>query len=486
MQYLKIRNRGATPRGALEFIGFTTKRDSDDPDTVGVKGSGAKLAAIAAMRRNILLWVTSVDTQGSYSITHKTRAEHIGGRIVRRIVYTYASGAEVYTNLLEDSFHDWDKPVGDDPNSCYPILREFIANAYDADREFTISVVDDQSPDFVAAREDETIVYIEYSPEFEAVLQEPSRYFKFLAKVKPLFTLPGVGDIYPKSDPKLTRMFVRGVLRRCSEVSPSAFDYSIQDRSAVSEEGLLRIDTMKLFPQLAKLVCSLDDVELAKAIIVSALAGGSPAEGAILCWAGGMEPSEKAKAAFKRAWKAHFGDTAIIGGASPEADLLAKTRGLTVVPVSFDLVRMFLQKCGIPSAQSLVMIDTNETVDVPVGELPPELQERATRAWNTYLKQFPDAKQLPFSFFRAPKKARCSIGGHSGAGFTGVWLNVERLEDDFREVLSTIVHEHRHCRTKKPDNDFGFWNPTDGDVADAIIRAEKLDPETGEQLPKKT
>lgn len=467
-------------------MGFTTKRESDDPDTVGVKGSGAKLAAIAALRRNILLWVTSVDDQGSYTLSHKTREERIGGRIVRRIVYTYASGAEVYTNLLEDSFHDWDKPVGDDPNSYYAILREFMANAYDADREFTISVVDDQSPDFVAAREDETIVYIAHLPEFEAVLKEPSRYFKFITEVKPLFSLPGVGDIYPKSDPEHARFFVRGVLRNCT-TTPSAFDYSIQDRSAVSEEGLLRMDTGAMYKQLALLAAALDDAEVAKAIIVSALGENSPVEATILAYAGSRnEPTALAKAAFKTAWTEVFGETAVIGGTSLEADSLANARKWRIVPVPASGVKTFLKKCGIVCAEESVTVPEDAVREVVFDALPRKLQKRATRVWNTYLKQFPDAKQLPLRFFRATGKAWCSIRGHSGAGSTGVWLNVDLLTDDFREVLSTIVHEHRHCRTKKPDTDFGFWNPTDGVIADVIIRAEGLDPKTGEPLPDKT
>lgn len=485
MQYLKIRNRGATPRGAFEYIGFTTKRDSDDRHTVGVKGSGAKFAAIAALRRNIPLWITSFDEQGSYTLTHKSKEERLGGQTVHRIIYSYVSGAEVYTNLLLDSFHDWDKPVGKDGNDCYPILREFVANAYDADREFTIRVVDDQSPNFVAAREGETIVYIAHRPEFEAVLNEPNRYFKFVTKVQPLFSLPGVGDIYPKSDSKRTRIFVRGVLRHCGEVSPSAFDYSIQDRSAVSEEGLLRMDTGAVYKQLALLVAALDDAEVAKAIIVSALSDNYPAEAAMLGYADGLQLAEKVKEAFRKAWGL-FGETAVVGGESLEADGYAEALGWRVIPVHASAVRGFLKKCGITCAKDLATVDKDEIVEIPLDNLPPETQALALRAWKTYLKYFPSAGQFSLHYFRMAEAVRHNVLGAAGSGWDQIKLSTAAFQRGFHQILGTLVHEHRHCRTKKLDTDFGFWKPTDDDIADVIIRAEGLDPKTGEPLAKKT
>jgi len=338
----------------------------------------------------------------------------------------------------------------------------------------------------VAAREDETIVYIAHRPEFEAVLQESNRYFKFVTKVKPLFSLPGVGDIYPKSDPQRTRIFVRGVLRHCGEISPSAFDYSIQDRSAVSEEGLLRMDTGAVYKQLSLLAAALDDAEVAKAIIRSALSDGYPVEATVLGYADSLELAEKTKLIFQQAWGECFGKTAVVGGESPEADSYVRALSRKVVPVPASAVRGFLKKCGILCSQDLATVNSGEIIEIHPENLPPETQALAARAWKTYLKYFPDAEQFSLRFCRVAETVRHTVLGFSGAGYSQIVLSTVALERGFQQVLGTLVHEHRHCRIKRPDTDFGFWRPTDDDLADVIIRAEGLDPKTGEPLPKKT
>jgi hypothetical protein len=491
VKFLKIHNRGAPSRRVFELIGYTTKRDAD-AETVGVKGSGSKFAAIAAVRRGIRLWVTSVDEKGSYAVGYSSTEEMVQGRRVHTLVYDYGS-SRISVPVLIDAFPHWDTPIGDDDNELFPILREFIANAHDADREFSVEVVEAPSPQYVAAGSGETIVYIGNQPEFEKIRNTPERYFKFWYKnSEPLFRVPGVGDIYRKSEKNFTRIFVRGVLRDCQEVS-SAYDYSLQDRSLVAEEGYLKND-IAVRRHLLALFSAVTDVKIAKEILRSALMEAYPSPLEAAAFAEVREEDKtllpEVAAAFKTAWEKLNGTNAFFAADTKILEL-AQAKGATVIFVSREGVRKWLARCGIlDAAEYFVAASLARFEDIPFERLSAEHQDFARRIRAVLLEHFPDAAEIPLRYHKTKDGSSCaSINyGHSGGDaerFKIISINVATFaaSEAFYESLRVAIHEYTHCLTQKFDTDFSFWRQFEAALARTIVRVERLDPVTGAALP---
>src|SRR5688500_14839891 len=90
MTYVKISNRGVFHRKYLEIISLSSKRErADDPAVIGNKGSGTKLAAIAALRLGLDLAISSTDDEGTYLLQFELRKVRIAGRDVRQIFFVY-------------------------------------------------------------------------------------------------------------------------------------------------------------------------------------------------------------------------------------------------------------------------------------------------------------------------------------------------------------------------------------------------------------
>lgn len=107
--YVMFQNPGETDIYALYLVGFTDK--ADDPNTIGMFGSGFKQAATAALRLGIDLVVYL----GRDKITFKTVARRVNGDDVRQLVFVWESPdgqvKELDTSLtLGYGAKDWKKP----------------------------------------------------------------------------------------------------------------------------------------------------------------------------------------------------------------------------------------------------------------------------------------------------------------------------------------------------------------------------------------
>ncbi|MCF7957844.1 MAG: hypothetical protein K9M57_05280, partial [Phycisphaerae bacterium] len=122
--YIMFQNYGSADFFALFLVGFTDK--ADDPSSIGMFGSGFKLAVTSALRLgiDIILYI------GRDKVTFRKDIRKVKGEDVEQLVFVReAPGGdkeEFQTNLtLGYGAKDWKKP--------WCVFREILANCRDAD-----------------------------------------------------------------------------------------------------------------------------------------------------------------------------------------------------------------------------------------------------------------------------------------------------------------------------------------------------------------
>lgn len=228
-------NRGGCPADAIRVVGHTTK---DGRTTVGRFGSGFAYAVALAVREGIKVKVSSEDKDGVYEMT----ATHEINNGVDEVVWMLRRRSEWLGSLLRRGarkvpsgfattlgIRDW--------SGAFPIVREVIANARDADPDGwmywrTESLLREylaQNPGPVTVVTiDDSESTIECGPCGE-VLANFDDYFRWPGP-DPVFRWGTFGAIYRKPAPGPVKLFVRGV--RCpwpgDNAPESLYDYSME------------------------------------------------------------------------------------------------------------------------------------------------------------------------------------------------------------------------------------------------------------------
>jgi hypothetical protein len=445
--YLKITNKGIVDREFLELIGATTKREQyNDSSIIGNKGSGAKFSVIPVLRLGLELVVASSDQLGSYVLKYKTEKARTGGQ---RVIFDY--GTEVHPSQFTlDALQDWDQPIGTDDKKIFKALREFICNAYDADKEFTVETVEGITP----ARKGETAVYLSMTAEIEEILKHPQRYFKFLSNEKPLFATTD-GAIYPKSD-AATRLFLQGVLVDCKSYDKSLFDYSVVDKWLLSEERIIK-DFRRFMEKVGEIIAEIDNIELALQMLAGLIKERAETEISTLYKI--QYVSTKTREVFKRAWEMIFGPKAAIAVYDTQINEDARQgMGYTIVPISSPTVQKFLRNCGVSMASDIVPKPTKKEEEKKRFEIiEPTLQQREIfeKAWSIFTSFFPQARQCPVKFYKPLDPYFDRSSGFAKVTDREVWVNAEKIVD-IESCLVTLEHETRHALTQAGDYDREF------------------------------
>ncbi len=445
--YLKIINKGTVDREFLELIGATTKREQyDDSSIIGNKGSGAKFSVIPVLRLGLEVVVSSSDQQGPYTLKYRTEPARIGGL---RVIFDY--GKEIHPSQFTlDALQDWDKPIGDDDKKIFKALREFVCNAYDADKEFRIETVEKITP----AEKGETVVYLSMTAEIEEILKYPQRYFKFLSKEEPLFATSN-GAIYPQSD-SVTRLFLQGVLVDCKQYHGSIFDYSVLDKWLLSEERIIK-DFSRFTATIGKIIAAIDNFAIALKVLDGFTSGKAEIETEALYRIEYV--NARTKEAFKKAWQMTYGEKAAIAVWDTLVNEDAKQiMGYKIVPVNDSSIRNFLQRCGIPIASDLVPKKERKEEkkkEYEIVELTTQQRAIFEKAYSIFTKFFPETKHYPIKFYKplTPYYERSS--GFAKSFSVEVWINAEQITD-IQNCLITLEHETRHIQTQASDYDRRF------------------------------
>ncbi len=492
--FITIRNKGSLNRKFIELIGFSTKRDRiDDATVIGNKGSGTKLAAVAALRLGLDVAIASTDYLGQYVLTFDVEDVDIDGTRVRQIYFNYADGEGKTTRypscMVIEAFQDWDKAIGDDDKTAFKVLREFVCNAVDEDKRFTIRFTEKPAP----APAGETAVSLRYTKEIAEIIRACPRYFKFLKvgkRSRPIVSADGLGDIYEKSDPDKTRLFVLGVLVHCSGNywERSMFDYSMHRKTLVSEERIIK-NYYEYVSEVGKLLASTVSGPLIKNVLAGIVDGTARFEEDALGRMTALAPGPLG--AWRNAVRDLFGEKlAVASGSKSIDDDCEQLFGYAVIGGGRDSFKRFLRTLGFPDAATIVPKRIDDRYDDVLFEtLDPESRTRFAEAHRIFAQHFPDRAALPVVFCRTQDAALRRIKGFAGHG-DGPMEKICIVTETptalgaMSELLIVLNHEARHCVTKAADADRRFVAQADKDMAAMMLRQAGYDRwEDGTPIP---
>ncbi|PIR66533.1 MAG: hypothetical protein COU51_03270 [Parcubacteria group bacterium CG10_big_fil_rev_8_21_14_0_10_36_14] len=454
MKYIKLTNKGTVNRLLLEVIGLGTKKSkTNNGISVGQWQSGFKLATPAALRLGIDVVASSEDTNGPYilsfeilpiSFIHENVTIESG--IIR---YVYSDGTIKDISISIDAFPEFDKPIGDDDNSAYPSLREYIANARDEDIDYKIET---NVTEICQAPRGYTVIYIEQREELLEMLDRLSiRYFKFLEEI-PLLIVPELGAIYPKSEKGKTRFFNHGYLVGCQEKDDfggSCFDYDVFGKDIVNEMRWIK-DEYSFNKRLAKLFCRIDEYDLLKTIIAFAVQNPFAYEGVVFGLVEQESISDEFKALCQRVWSDIFGKNAYLKSDNAFIDANAETMGFKSVSPGYNL-NIFLKKAGILTVKDVIR---DRLRNILFRD--PDANEKA-RIFSIIERYISRIKFYRESSAKYPVKIMKDPSGMVNGlalQFEEICIEEKLLEGNDSDILLTYLHELRHCLSKRTDSDF--------------------------------
>ncbi len=484
MLYLKISNRGSFNRKYLELIGLSSKRQSlADHAIIGFKGSGTKLAAVAALRLGLRVHIASSDSLGSYLLSYDLEEVDIDGQKVKQIFFNYdpygvRDGAEYAlrypSQMTVDAFADWDEAIGDDGQVAFKVLREFVCNAADSG-EYQFSLVD--RPE--RAEPGETAVYLLYNDQVSSIFGRPERYFKFVYAKKParpLYADGAIGEIYPRSDRGKTRLFVLGVLVDCTSYSwrSSLFDYSLFRKTLISEERVIK-SFHEYTAELGLLFAGLTDAALAAQILLGVSNRGAMIEEMALGSVKKIAPA--ARQAWLDAAHAVLGQKIAVSSNNQQTDNDARqVYGYNVISQGNLSLAHFLKLLGVPEAKEIVppVVAEDEYRLLDFGGLDADSRDRFHVAFSLFARHFPEQARLPLVLFQplSPRlKAWAGFAGSGDACFKEIWIAAAEPTKlgPTASILSTLIHEARHCATRTGDYDRAFIGRADQDIVRIIL-----------------
>lgn len=391
-----------------------------------------------------------------------------------RILMDYNNGKEVkHTSLTTNALQDWDKPIGDDSVKSFKILREVIANAYDEDKNFTIEMVNKIEPPV----EGYTSVYLGWLDEYNIILQNSERYFKFLNGSTALQVFnsdwkDGRIALYPCSDKNHIRVFIQGVLIYCKK-GFSAFDYCIYEKELLSEERIVKDYEQMLDTIYWAFDCAQQAPHLVKEIIPVLLVNSFESE--IInsqvkdyCGPDFYEAHQQEQSIWKKAWIDIFGEKMLLGEPDSDIGRDAEYMGYQIARCEDNNVRYFLNSKGVPNTWA-VCSKLREKIPVEWDKLSKTQQDSFNQAVQILKNTYPDFEMPEVVFFKQEKD---TDGGERIED--KIWLNITILSKGFLEVIRVIAHEYRHLKTGKSDYDRDFIQSADQLIAQLLLKINNL------------
>jgi hypothetical protein len=465
--FLKITNRGTVSRKFYELIGASSKRERmSDPNVIGNKGSGAKLAVVPLLRQGLEVAVSSSDSHGDYILRYATQAVDLGGREAHQIMFDYGAGNRFPSQLTLDAFRDWDRPIGQDGMKVFKALREYIANAWDEDKAFTVEFVES----ITQASKGMSAAYMTATEEVRHILEHLPRYFKFLSAEKPCFASHG-GAMFAKSESGATRLFSQGVLVDCKVHHSSVLDYSLDDKHLLSEERVIR-DWSEYEQAIGSLWLRVNDATLIRHIMMSIFLGEGGARLELSAVGMIKIPQPIHPQMWHEAWSFIFGQKAIIGVGVVQIDQTARDAGWTVVDNVPHEIRKLLNACGVSNSSDVTPKAPKpaEKPDWEEIELTPEQQGWFGEAYAIFRRYYSEW-HYPVRFLRGHGWRWENTGGHCGLGnrhYKEIWITEPSLVS-VRNILEILIHEGRHCHTKSGDYDRKFTQDADRQLVEMLL-----------------
>ncbi len=378
--YVMFQNAGATDFYALYLVGFTDK--TGDPNSIGMFGSGFKLAVTAALRLGIDLIVYL----GRDKVTFKTATRSVKGEDIEQLVFVRESPdgevKELDTNLtLGYGAKDWKK--------AWVVFREMLANCRDADPR-GYEVVAGVEP---RGREGFTRVFIEATEEVMEIYRNMDSYFK--EERNATFSCDE-GRVYPKCAPDgYTYFYCKGMYVLMTRET-SLYDLDLRNmpinesRDASTEH--LYAHVLRLFDQ-----CPPDiKTEIMRFAIEKSQEGLQTLESS-LYWSQSRRPDAWVDA-FRRA----FPDHVLCSFSDVEYQSMIRM-GRRAIRATREFYRL-LSAHGVQTAEQILRAEEEGQREV----FQPEdvLKESFDHAFAKIAARLPEVNRLNISFIRLPPSER--------------------------------------------------------------------------------
>ncbi len=224
MKYLRIANPGVADPAALTLMGVGGSRYSGNEATIGMFGSGSKLAAALLLRNGI----APVIMTGNLILNYGTKPVVVGGRTFSQVVVKYGGSRSATEDLgytLEWGVQDW--------HDVTMAPREYLANALDGctSQGLNGSKVEIELVERLGrAKADWTQVYIPASPDIVRFYDELNVRFLHFSR-KRLTALKLLPKVLPDGK---TRIYKKGVLVSVLDQN-AVFDYNLSTELKLDE-----------------------------------------------------------------------------------------------------------------------------------------------------------------------------------------------------------------------------------------------------------
>ncbi len=378
--YVMFQNAGVADFFALFLVGFTDK--AGDPNTIGMFGSGFKLAVTAALRLGIDL-IVYLDRD---KVTFKTAVRQVKGEEVEQLMFVRETPdgqlEEHGTNLtLGYGAKDWKKP--------WVVFREVLANCRDADPR-GYEVVAGVEP---RGREGFTRVFIEATEEVLDLYRNMDYYFK--EERNATFSCDE-GRVYPKCAPDGSTIFYCKGMYVLTTRDTSLYDYDLyhmpinESRDASTEHLIAHVlQLLDGCPPEIK-------TEIIRFAVEKSEAGVHTLEGD-LYWTQTRRPHAWIEA-FRRA----FPDHVLCSFSDVEFQSMIRL-GRKAVRATRDLYRL-LSTNGVQTAEKVLRDEQEGQREVfqPEGVF----KENYDLAFSRVASRLPEMNRLDITFVRLPASER--------------------------------------------------------------------------------
>lgn len=378
--YVMFQNAGAADFYAMFLVGFTDK--TGDPNSIGMFGSGFKLAVTAALRLGIDLIVYL----GRDKVTFKTAARTVKGEEIEQLVFVQENPdgevKELDTNLtLGYGAKDWKKP--------WVVFREMLANCRDADPR-SYEVVAGVEP---RGREGFTRVFVESTEEIMEIYRNMDSYFK--EERNAMFSCDE-GRVYPKCAPDgYTYFYCKGMYVLMTRET-SLYDLDLRNmpinesRDASTEH--LYAHVLRLFDQ-----CPPDiKTEIMRFAIEKSQEGLQTLESS-LYWSQSRRPDAWVDA-FRRA----FPDHVLCSFSDVEYQSMIRM-GRKAIRATREFYRL-LSAHGVQTAEQILRAEEESQREIFHPE--ETLKDNFDHAFAKIAVRLPEVNRLNISFIRLPPSER--------------------------------------------------------------------------------
>ena len=484
--WIRVANRGSCPRNRLLNFGVSDdKKVVDSTNPHGIFRSGAKIAPLVALRHGLEMRVVTNDAKGGYCLRYEARVSEEDPSFRQYVIICQNKGGATKEIPMpfnvDSSFKNWSDPIGDDPLAEFPVWREAFNNARGKDANGPLLTETDE---VAWSPRDLHCVYIRKTADYEAIMANSDRYFKWLSGVRPLMSINGTDGrvalrIFPKSEEDATRLFAHGTLAYCSKAGAdrSLFDYSFDIENLMTEERVFA-NLSVIYQWLGIALAALRDKTLIVQLLVAMQCGDAAFEEHALSYTTHLERIGGADA-WSSVWKETYGDNAVMSNPGFGDEYVLTTFNKNPILVLSPTLRAFLRRCGVQEANDFApkMI---EGTTFNVVELDDEEKKRARDVFDAIRKEYPAVK-LPIYPYEPIGNAMAGVLGFVQRAGDGASLGIyilKRMYKSTRWLMLVVNHEYRHVRTDARDLTLRFEDCADQDEARLLLEKHWITDDT--------